>query len=360
MNRWHWSSTPRRLLPQARGSRRATSLLELLVVLGLISILAAFLLPAIQAAREASRSASCKSNLRQIGLALTSYVGDLHCLPMGRYLTYDPRFIGSDPPRTTRTIDKSIFVTCLPYIEQHALYESLNIGLSVFCLENSTFFPRVIGTYICPSDSQADKPQSVGAGGLLPHLSDPPSGTWHVGLVSYSGNFGSLPVQGLAPLYPPSYVVPTQVTSQMTGVFVDMKPIRLQEISDGLSRTIFVSEKNAGDFYKYQSRTENGTYFGWWFTGNMGDTLFTTMHPPNRLRRGQTDLAGGLFGASSEHPGGVHALMGDGSVTFISDGIASWDPSGIGIANGSYVRVPAPQIWQALSTRAGNDIADRY
>ena len=65
-------------------SRRAFTLIELLVVIAIIAILIALLLPAVQQAREAARRASCKNNLKQIGLALHNY-HDVHGrFPFGR------------------------------------------------------------------------------------------------------------------------------------------------------------------------------------------------------------------------------------------------------------------------------------
>ena len=100
---------------------------------------------------------------------------------------------------------------------------------------------------------------------------------------------------------------------------------------------------------------------GWWITGNVGDTLFTGLYPPN----GEKALGGGFVSpASSLHPGGVNVLMADGSARFVKETIQSWpidaattDPVGSTFSESGYwVGLPPPGVWQALSTRNGGEL----
>ena len=347
----------KRVMCESRGrTRHGLTLIESLVVVAVIGVLAALLVPAVQAGREAARRISCGNNLRQIGLALHAYHGVHECLPPGRIKSYDPRYSGTNPPCTSTTIDKSYLVMLLPFIEQRSLYDSMNHSLHVASRENRTSHTVGVGCFACPSDPDSGTARRIDLTDMLRGgMADPGERLLGV-FTSYPGCYGSVPVQ--ADATPENGCrVPPRVAGQVDGSFTDLPPVRFAHFADGLGATFLVAERATttlrdwGDIIRDRS--------GWYFTGNWCDTLVAGSYPPNAWRRFDLPFPSG---ASSMHPGGLNVLMGDGSVRFVRDGIDSWpigddgDPLGARReSDGYWSGLPRAGVWQAHWSRAGGD-----
>jgi prepilin-type N-terminal cleavage/methylation domain-containing protein/prepilin-type processing-associated H-X9-DG protein len=345
--------------------RPGFTLIEILIVLFIVGLLLALLLPAVQSAREVARRSRCSSQLRQIGVAIQNYHDAFGSLPPGRFLTYDPRYAGINPPCTAPAVDKSFLLYILPSIEQSNLYNAINQNLTIFGLENTTIHSVVISSFVCPSDPSADSPILLPAGALSPYSPDPPGGRWPMAITSYSACYGSFRVDAIPRTTNDCMVVGT-LLAQANGVINDVSPIGLASISDGTSHTLFVAEKSTTDAARIgQLNTEILNLHGWYVSGNWGDTLLTSFYPPNPYQTVAALATDALLtSASSRHPGGLNGLMGDGSVRFIKETIQSWrfDPAtGVPVGairdpGGGWTNLPKPGVWQALATRSGGEV----
>lgn len=350
-----------------RGRRRGrgVTLIELLVVISIVSLLAALVLPAVQSARESARRLHCANNLRQIVLATIVYHDSQSCLPPGRVKSYDSRYAGPNPVCSSTIIDKGVLIFILPYVEQINLYNAINQDLTIFGAENSTIHTVSVNLYACPSDPESGRARDITPNELAQYgLPDPPGRRNQMVFTSYAGCTGTLAVSALPTPSNGCKVDPRKV-SQNNGAFCDVSPIRLADVGDGLSNTAFFVEKSTTP-NRDLDRFSPGFFqrYGWYVSGNWGDTLVSTTAPPNAdLLLTPTSALTRLFTASSLHPGGVFMAMGDGSTRFVKETVDSWpvDASGrpagarLDPVTGIWSNLPRPGVWQALSTRSGGE-----
>jgi prepilin-type N-terminal cleavage/methylation domain-containing protein len=143
-------------------SQRAFTLVELLVVIAIIGVLIGLLLPAVQAARESARRASCVNNMKQMGVGLHLYHDARGHLPAGNAWThgygtgavfYDGSPWPTDPPNRHRG---TMQVLILPFIEEDALYSQISFAptanhVPFQSIGGKELRQHVIGMFQCPS-----------------------------------------------------------------------------------------------------------------------------------------------------------------------------------------------------------------
>src|SRR5947207_5094319 len=117
--------------------RRAFTLLELLVVIGILALLIGILLPAVQKVRVTALTMKSANNLKQIGLATHSYAADHDSRVPWAIVMGD---VGSENFAT-------VFVAILPYIEQDALYRTWT-----FAPRDGVKPPTTVPPYLNPLD----------------------------------------------------------------------------------------------------------------------------------------------------------------------------------------------------------------
>ena len=272
-------------------NRTAFTLVELLVVIAIIGVLIALLLPAVQAARESARRTSCLNNLKQFGLALHAYHDSNRLLPPG-WLGFD---LDSMMPLADGEPGWGWAAHILDYLELGNVSNSLiSRELPIARAENEAARRQYLPMFRCPSDigenffelSQEGSPETVLA--VLP-------------VANYVGVFGTEELDECEDL-------PVGEICTSDGTFAHLSQTSFRHITDGLSKTLFVGERS--------SLKGASTWLGVVAGGEetFARVLGIADHPPNYAQ-------GHLDDFRSEHPGGAHFLMGDGSVRFVEDSI---------------------------------------
>jgi prepilin-type N-terminal cleavage/methylation domain-containing protein/prepilin-type processing-associated H-X9-DG protein len=289
--------------------RRGFTLVELLVVIAIIGVLVALLLPAVQAAREASRRMKCTNNMKQWALAMHMHHDTYGKLP----------FAKRNNPRT-------VWVTKLwPYVEQQNLFSrydfSMGFHMPPNCVANTFegLIAQRVSIYICPSDRYVSPF----------HQGDQ---FWRA-KGSYVCNWGPYtdPHPSTSPL--PSHNAPfgSDKFTNAGGSTNFPLETRLAEISDGTSSTLLMSEVIIHPQALLRDRRGDQHNDG------PGCTIFQTINTPNSGIDSIIDAiacqnflpwmpcsptANGHITARSRHPSGVMASYCDGSVGFVPNSVA--------------------------------------
>jgi prepilin-type N-terminal cleavage/methylation domain-containing protein len=315
---------------RAHPVRRGFTLIELLVVIAIIAILIALLLPAVQQAREAARRTQCRNNLKQIGLALHNYHDAHERFPFGTRGGISWTQVGIKDGTNWR-------VSLLPYLDQAPVYNTLNFSGSfgagtsaavAYMGGNTALSGLVLQVYLCPSSTLERFPQSyINNGGGTGSFNNQGNGLCihYVGIQGAAPNFGWTPQTGFRDC--------GHGWSCDQGMMAVNDSKRIRDATDGTSNTIFIAEQS-GLSQQGTNRTSN--YYGGW-SGARNQQKITdsacadhwqtgttcVRHPPNSKigDAGNGHPYRNNTVINSFHTGGVHILLGDGAVRFLSDNI---------------------------------------
>lgn len=257
----------------------------------MISILVALLLPAVQQSREAARRAHCKTNLINLGVALQNYLDAHSVFPPGSQ--NDTRPIASTPPG----YHMGWLTQLLPHLGESAAWHQLDFTQSVYADVHDQVRRHQPEVLLCPTDPHLQANTFTSKDGLWTLQTRP---------TSYFG----IHHDAEAP-----------IDVDQNGVLFLNSSVSERDIPDGLSQTLMIGE----------AAVEYGATLGW-LSGTRSSLRNGGLPPSISVPTGWGPAPQGASGAdptqpdhvggfSSHHTGGMHFLLCDGSVRFVSQNI---------------------------------------
>ncbi|MCR9295268.1 MAG: DUF1559 domain-containing protein [bacterium] len=307
--------------------RAAFTLVELLVVIAIIGILVSLLLPAVQAAREASRRLTCQNNLKQIGLATELFQNSFRAYPPARF---QPRPGSSDYACGGR--EATWLVRILPFLEQTAAEAQWDYSIP-YANNSEEARTRTFSFYCCPSRRSAA--DAVGEG-LTADASTktcflpcgcpyPCPGSTSANVLGANGDYGG----NLGDMSTGSTGLPTDFYygGNGTGLIISSRArcsddgfpidwidrVRARDATDGLSNTIL-----AGEMHVPLGKTGISPTDAFIYNGDSFLNCSRVGGPGAPIASNLRDESSALVWWGSWHSGVCQFVMGDGSVQTLS------------------------------------------
>jgi prepilin-type N-terminal cleavage/methylation domain-containing protein/prepilin-type processing-associated H-X9-DG protein len=311
--------SPRPSPPEAGGEgdtrrerRAGFTIVELLVSIAIIGILAALLLPAVMAAREAGRKVECRNNLKQLGLAFHEHESSYRHYPSNGwgYL-----WIGEPDRGTGKRQPGGWIYQILPYLEQQPLRKK---GSGEPDPQRRLTLSEVsqtpVSVFFCPSRPRA--PVLPRNPVLVPWNAEPVDGAAKTDYAVNEGDYITDTREGPKSLAegdtPGAYA--WKDTGKATGICFQRSEIKPRDIRDGLSQTYLIGEKYVSRLHYFDFQDPG--YDQSMFSGVDLDLNRWVLKSP---RTDDDAVDERRFG--SAHAGGCFFVFCDGHVRFISENI---------------------------------------
>ena len=311
------------------------TLVELLVVIAIIGILVAILLPAIQMVRESARKTTCLNNIRQLSLACLNFENTYEHFPPGT--AYWPaagtlRYIdnsiwnGRSSPYESNYPSWSRF--CLPYLEQEAIHEQLDIKRSwgedlKDAQSGEQLTAKALPVFICPSDPIPSHLNDTYYNSLDKKKNAKSNYVACTGWNTWVGN------QGPDNLWSPEELIQKKAK---WGIMRINSKVAFSNITDGTASTILIGERSSEKEEGLGAEQIQGAIWSGRFFSENPHTHIVKINDQGNYSWG--GRAGGISYVvngnhrarnvcSSGHPGGGAVAFADGSSHFLDENLAN-------------------------------------